>query len=183
MKIGEVATKAGVNVQTLRYYERRGLLREPARLRSGYRTYSADTVQVVRFVKQAQALGFTLDDANELLRLARGGPGACGAVRTLASTKVDEFDRKIGMLRAMRRALQRLVATCRPTANAARVSAPRGPRRGGLVKVELFYHGGCPTFARVRGIVRDCLTRLGLAVEVEEHDGDFPSPCVSMAWT
>jgi hypothetical protein len=44
------------------------------------------------------------------------------------------------------------------------------------MKVELFYHGGCPNFARVRGIVRDCLTRLGLAVEVEEHDGDFPSP-------
>jgi Hg(II)-responsive transcriptional regulator len=117
MKIGEVAARAGVNPQTLRYYERRGLLREPDRSQSGYRSYSPDAVRVVRFVKHAQELGFTLSDIDELLQLAAGEPGTCRAVRALAKTKLAELDRKIAMLRAMRRSLERLVKTCdRPRA-------------------------------------------------------------------
>jgi Hg(II)-responsive transcriptional regulator len=112
MRISEVAARASVNVQTLRYYERRGLLREPERLRSGYRSYRADAVRVVRFIKHAQELGFTLADVDELLRLAAGEPGSCAAVRSIATRKIAELDRKISMLQAMRQSLRRLVSTC-----------------------------------------------------------------------
>ncbi len=112
MKIGEVAAEAGVNAQTLRYYERRGLLREPERSSSGYRSYPSEAVRVVRFIKHAQELGFTLLDIEELLGLAAGEPGTCRAVRALALNKIAELDRKIAMLDAMRGCLARLVKTC-----------------------------------------------------------------------
>ena len=69
MRIGAAAERAGVNVQTLRYYERRGLLPRPPRRTSGYREFPDEAVRVVRFVKRAQDLGFTLDEIEELLRL------------------------------------------------------------------------------------------------------------------
>jgi Hg(II)-responsive transcriptional regulator len=112
MRIGEVARRAAVNIQTLRYYERRGLLRAPARLQSGYRAYDDDAVAVVRFIRHAQELGFTLADIDELLHLAHGGPERCAAVRALATAKIAELDRKIASLAAMRRSLERLVKTC-----------------------------------------------------------------------
>ncbi len=112
LRIGEVAAEAGVNIQTLRYYERRGLLREPQRSPSGYRAYPADAVRVVRFIKQAQALGFTLDDIEGLLQLAAGEPRNCRAVRRIARTKIGELERKIAMLGAMRASLLHLVKTC-----------------------------------------------------------------------
>src|ERR671933_1356058 len=74
MRIGEVAERAGVNVETLRYYERRGLLPEPPRSEGGHREYGADTVRFVRAVKEAQSLGFSLAEIEEYLRLARRDP-------------------------------------------------------------------------------------------------------------
>ena len=112
LTIGEVASGAGVNVQTLRYYERRGLLSEPKRSPSGYRAYPAEAVRVVRFIKHAQALGFTLDDIEGLLQLAAGEPGNCQEVRRLARAKIRELERKIAMLAAMRVSLLQLVKTC-----------------------------------------------------------------------
>lgn len=112
MRIGEVAEQAGVNVDTLRYYERRGLLREPERQRSGYRTYSEDAVRVVRFIKRAQELGFTLVEVEVLLHLAAGGPETCREVRALATQRIDDFDGRIATLRAMRRSVLTLVKTC-----------------------------------------------------------------------
>jgi DNA-binding transcriptional MerR regulator len=112
MRTGEVAAEAGVNVQTLRYYERRGLLPEPARRDSGYRAYSPEAVRIVRFIKRAQELGFGLREAETLLGLAAGGPETCDAARELAEEKIAELDRRIGDLRAMRDSLQRLSATC-----------------------------------------------------------------------
>ena len=112
MKIGETAVQAGVNVQTLRFYEKRGLLRPPSRSASGYRSYGKESVQVVRFIKHAQELGFTLADVESLLRLAAGGRGNCRAVRNLAANKLSDLDRKITMLQSMRTSLQRLVETC-----------------------------------------------------------------------
>jgi MerR family transcriptional regulator, mercuric resistance operon regulatory protein len=112
MMIGELAADAGVNVATLRYYERRGLLRDPERLPSGYRSCLSATVQIVRFIKHAQELGFTLTDIEHLLRLAAGELGSCKLVRAVATKKLDELQRKIAMLQAMRRSLKRLVETC-----------------------------------------------------------------------
>ncbi len=112
MRTGEVADQAGVNPQTLRYYERRGLLPEPPRRESGYRMYGHDAVRIVRFVKRAQELGFSLDEVESLLELAEGGPDCCDAAQRLAQQRMAELDRRIADLRAMRDSLARLVATC-----------------------------------------------------------------------
>jgi len=112
MRSGEVAAQAGVNPQTLRYYERRGLVEEPPRSPSGYRSYPDEAVDVVRFVKRAQGLGFTLDGVAELLHLASGGPEGCDAALTLAETRKAELDRRIDDLTRMRDSLAELVDTC-----------------------------------------------------------------------
>lgn len=112
LKTGEVAAQAGVNVQTLRYYERRGLLREPARRRSGYREYPENAVRIIRFIKRAQELGFTLVEVEELLRLRDDEDSACSVVQQAAETKVEDIEQKIRHLRAMKRALGTLIAAC-----------------------------------------------------------------------
>lgn len=112
MRSSEVATQSGVNVQTLRYYERRGLLEEPPRSGSGYRAYPADAVAVVRFIKRAQEHGFTLDEIEELLHLADGGPDDCAAARELAAAKMAHLAEKIADLQRMQQSLAKLVTTC-----------------------------------------------------------------------
>lgn len=112
MRTSEVAERAGVNPQTLRYYERRGLLPQPPRSTAGYRAYPDDTVRVIRFVKRAQELGFSLDEVEELLHLARGGPTACDTARELAETRLTDLAAKIADLERMRGSLRRLVDTC-----------------------------------------------------------------------
>jgi Hg(II)-responsive transcriptional regulator len=112
VRTSEVAQQADVNAQTLRYYERRGLLSEPERSPSGYRAYSADAVRLVRFVKRAQTLGFTLDDIEELLHLAGGGPASCEEAKTMARARITDLDQRIAELVGMRDALTRLVSTC-----------------------------------------------------------------------
>jgi Cu(I)-responsive transcriptional regulator len=112
MRIGEVAERAGVNVQTLRYYERRGLLRSPVRRPSGHREYSPETVAIVRFVKRAQHLGFSLEDIGELLRL-RQNPARSGlAVRAVAVRRAADIADRIRRLSAMKKALDQLVRAC-----------------------------------------------------------------------
>lgn len=118
MRTAQVARQAGVTTQTLRYYERRGLLPDPGRTSSGYRTYPADAVRVVRFIKRAQELGFTLSQIDVLLDLAAGGPDNCHATRRLATEKITELDTRIDRLVAMRNALEQLTDTCtRPRQN------------------------------------------------------------------
>ena len=112
MRSGEIANKAGVNVQTLRYYERRGLLQAPARRESGYREYPPDAIRTVRFVKRAQELGFSLTEVESLLGLAAGGPDSCDVVQELAAEKIDELDAKIASLLSMKDSLQTLLDTC-----------------------------------------------------------------------
>jgi MerR family transcriptional regulator, mercuric resistance operon regulatory protein len=112
VKSSEVAAQAQVKPQTLRYYERRGLLPEPERTASGYRAYSVDAVRLVRFVKRAQQLGFTLTDIEEMLHLAGGGPASCEAAKTMARTRIADLERRIQELVGMRDALSRLVDTC-----------------------------------------------------------------------
>ncbi len=112
MLISEAAAESGVNVQTLRYYERRGLLPAPRRRTSGYRVYTPEAVQIVRFIKRAQELGFSLEEIETLIGL-RGVPKSeRHRVRALAERKVMEIDRKIDQLRAIRAALEMLVDAC-----------------------------------------------------------------------
>lgn len=118
MRTTQVAELAGVNTQTLRYYERRGLLPEPERTRGGYRNYGPDAVRIVRFVKRSQELGFTLTEIETLLDLANGGPANCETTRHLAAEKISQLDDKIAILQTMRASLARLAATCtRPRAD------------------------------------------------------------------
>ena len=112
VRTSEVAAQAHVNTQTLRYYERRGLLPHPERTHSGYRAYTPDAVRVVRFVKRAQQLGFTLDDIEDLLHLADGGPASCDEARTMARTRITDLQQRINELAGMRDALTQLVDTC-----------------------------------------------------------------------
>lgn len=113
LKIGEVADRGGVNLQTIRYYEREGLLPEPPRLASGYRVFPEDAVRRVRFIKRAQELGFTLKEIKELLALrqidqARGS----AEVRTLAQEKIADIEQKIRTLQAMKKVLRKLTDRC-----------------------------------------------------------------------
>jgi len=112
VRTSELAERAGVNPQTLRYYERRGLLTPPGRSSSGYREYPADALVRLRFIKRAQALGFSLDDAEELLHLAAGGPAACDAARDLAATRLADIQTRLADLVRMRDSLTELVARC-----------------------------------------------------------------------
>lgn len=112
LKVGEVARQAGVNFQTIRYYERQGLLPKPARTASNYRLYPGDAVRRVRFVKRAQELGFTLKEIKELLSLRATPVGRCADVRRQASAKLQDIDERVGTLQAMRTALTKLVAQC-----------------------------------------------------------------------
>jgi Hg(II)-responsive transcriptional regulator len=112
LQIGEVAARTGVNVQTLRYYERRGLLTKPERTPSGYRRYAEDAVQMVRFIKRAQALGFSLEEVHRLLDLRDDRVSSCDDVQALATQKIDEIEKKVRRLSALKDALKRLVESC-----------------------------------------------------------------------
>lgn len=112
MRIGEAAEQAGVNIQTLRYYERRGLLPRSPRRESGYRDVPLETVRVVRFIKRAQELGFSLEEVDDLLRLRRDRGKSRRQVRTLAEHRLAQVDEKLAQLQRMRGALSHLVKTC-----------------------------------------------------------------------
>lgn len=112
MRTSELAGLAGVNTETLRYYERRGLLDEPPRTSGGYRDYPGSAVDLLRFIRRAQELGFTLDEVEELLQLDGGGPDSCDAARTLASSRQADLEARIADLQRMRDSLSDLVATC-----------------------------------------------------------------------
>lgn len=110
LTIGRVANLAEVNVETIRYYQRRGLLAEPDKPQGGYRRYTAEVVKRLRFIKRAQALGFTLEEVAELLRLSEAH--ACAETRGLAARKLALIERKLADLAAMREALRGLVHEC-----------------------------------------------------------------------
>jgi MerR family transcriptional regulator, copper efflux regulator len=112
LTIGEVAEQANVHMETLRYYERRGLVARPPRSASNYRRYPEDTVRRVRFIKRAQELGFSLNDIQELLSLRADSEAGCAEVRACAEAKMKDIDAKIGALTAMKYALSTLVAEC-----------------------------------------------------------------------
>ena len=111
--IGQIATEASVNVQTIRYYERRGLLLPAQRLASGYRQYDQDSLLRLRFIKHAQALGFSLKEIEELLSLRVRQGAACHAVERNTRAKIAVIDRKIRELSRLRRTLADLAAACR----------------------------------------------------------------------
>ena len=113
MRIGEVAAEAGVGIQTLRYYERRGLLPAPKRQISGYRRYDSDVIQRVRFIRRAQDLGFTLQEIADLLTLWSDSGQCCSIVERRATDTLGRIEGKIRDLEQMRGALVNYVTACR----------------------------------------------------------------------
>lgn len=112
LRTAEVARLAGVNIETLRFYERKGILAEPPRRASGYRQYPPETVERVRFIKRAQDLGFSLKEIQELLDLRQLTRAKSGRVRQVVEVKLDEIDHKIRDLEAMKQSLTELLSAC-----------------------------------------------------------------------
>ena len=111
MKIGQLAETAGIHVETIRYYQRMGLVPRPARVRGAVRRYDHDAAERLRFIKRAQALGFSLEEVKLLLGLAEGEH--CAETRTLAEQKLALVQNKISDLQRMQSALKKLVRACR----------------------------------------------------------------------
>jgi len=114
MRISDAAKAAGVGVETIRFYERKGLVEQPRRpvLGGGFRSYSEETVERVRFIRQAQEIGFSLKEIKELLSLRVDPDADCGEVRAHARTKLNEVNRKIASLTEMKAALEELIDAC-----------------------------------------------------------------------
>jgi len=112
LTIGQLAKAAKVNIETIRYYERRGLMPEPPRLESGYRQYSPDFVVRIRFIKRAQELGFSLKEITELLALRVDPQTSCSEAKRHAQAKIANIEGKIQTLQRMRQTLIELAAVC-----------------------------------------------------------------------
>lgn len=120
LTIGRVARSAGLAIDTLRYYEREGLLEKPARTTSGYRHYTTDVVARLRFIRQAKELGFSLREIKELLTLRVEAGRSCADVRARAEAKIADVEQRVATLMRMKRALAKLASSCSgrgPTSN------------------------------------------------------------------
>lgn len=112
LTIGAIAKSTGVAVETIRFYEREGLLAVPARKGSGYRQYTADAIEQLRFIRRAKALGFSLKEIKELLALRAGTDIPCAEFRKQAQQKVTAIEAKIEALQRMKETLTRLTEQC-----------------------------------------------------------------------
>jgi DNA-binding transcriptional MerR regulator len=112
MKIGQVAAQAGVSIDTVRFYERRGVLPAPDRTPSGYRTYQESTVERIRFARSLQHLGFTLDEAIDALHSNDTGTATCESELWRMQAVIDRIDTKIAELQATRRDVSETMAAC-----------------------------------------------------------------------
>jgi MerR family copper efflux transcriptional regulator len=112
MTIGQVARQTGVSVETIRYYEKEGLVDEPERNPSGYRQYPAETIKRILFIQRAKAIGFTLKEIHDLLSIQEKPEACCGDVLSRAESKMAEIEAKINELQRMKNALQVLTTEC-----------------------------------------------------------------------
>lgn len=121
--IGRLAKQAGMGVETLRYYERRGLIAPRKRTEAGYRLYDPDAVRRLRFIRRAQTLGFTLEEIGDLLAFSDDPNASAGNVKAMTQAKIDDIDRRIRDLERMKRALAGLAEGC-PGHRASTVECP-----------------------------------------------------------
>jgi len=134
LSIGQVARLAAVGVETIRYYEREGLIDEPPRTESGYRQYPPETVLRIRFIRHAKELGFSLKEIGELLSLRTDSGASCVDVRERATAKISEIETKLQSLARMKDVLLTLAATCTgagPTSECPILEALETGRRSG----------------------------------------------------
>jgi len=112
LRIGEASARAGVNIQTLRYYERRGLIKAPERGSSGYREYTPETVQLVKLIKRAQKFGFSLNEIKTLLDLCDKAGANCGGLHDVIETKIADTKEHLAALNEIQKALKSLLDSC-----------------------------------------------------------------------
>jgi DNA-binding transcriptional MerR regulator len=113
LQIGEIARRAGIGPKVIRFYEARGLLPPPARGPNRYRLYTPEAVDLLRFIKQAQGIGLTLDEIKAIIAIRQGGQPPCAHVHRLLEAKRAELDRKLDALLMLRRRLDRSLAAWR----------------------------------------------------------------------
>jgi len=112
MRIGELARATGVRAETIRYYEREGILASPPRTQANYRDYGLEEVRKLHFIRRARGLGFSMTRIRDLLDLADDRSRSCEAIDTLARAHLSEVDRKIADLEALRKELRRMLENC-----------------------------------------------------------------------
>jgi len=112
LTIGQVAKRSGIGIETIRFYERQGLLQEPQRKDSGYRQFAEEVLARLRFIRRAKELGFSLREIGELLAIQDDPNATRGEIKKHASSKLADIEMKILDLQRMRRALKKLVAAC-----------------------------------------------------------------------
>jgi MerR family copper efflux transcriptional regulator len=125
MTIGRLARRIGVSVDTLRFYERKGLIVRPRRMLSGYRNYSDDVIDRLRFVKDAKGLGFSLREIQELLMLGVKSTRECGPITRKAEAKLFQMTEEIARLQRLRRTLRKMIRDCQGC-----IDPGRGANRG-----------------------------------------------------
>lgn len=113
LTIGEVAKAAEIGVETIRFYEREGLIAEPPRRASGYRQYPREAIRRLRFIRRAKELGFTLHEIGELLSLRVDPSTTCADVRAMARAKIEDIDGRVAELHRIKDVLERLARSCR----------------------------------------------------------------------
>jgi Hg(II)-responsive transcriptional regulator len=113
LNIGQIAKQTGVTVETIRFYEKQGLIATPKRSDAGYRQYPSETVKRIHFIQHAKEVGFTLKDIAELLALRQKPGTSCGDIKLRATQKIEEIDQKIQDLKRIREALGRMILKCR----------------------------------------------------------------------
>lgn len=112
MTIGQIARNSGTSIETIRFYEREGLIEKPPRTESGYRNYRPDVISRLSFIREAKSLGFSLMEIKELLFLKFSPDTNCGDVRSQAEKKILDIEHKIDSLQRMKQALVKLVTAC-----------------------------------------------------------------------
>jgi MerR family mercuric resistance operon transcriptional regulator len=113
LKIGQIAERAEIGIETIRFYERKGLLEKPSRSKSGYRLYPPQAIVRIRFIQRAKELGFSLKEISRLLSLRVDPDTTCGMVKSHATAKITDIERKIETLQHMKHALVNLAKSCR----------------------------------------------------------------------
>ena len=112
LTIGQVAERSGVGVETVRFYEREGLIPKPDRSSSGYRQFDDKTIDRLQFIRRAKELGFTLTEIKELLSLRLDATTSCADIKSRTEAKITDIDEKIRTLKRMKRALKKLTSEC-----------------------------------------------------------------------
>lgn len=119
LKIGEVAKQTGIGIETLRFYERSGLLDAPVRTEAGYRLYGADALTTLEFIKRAQILGFTLTEINRIISESRSGASPCNEVREIVRQRLAELDERLQQMQLYRDAVAKTLRQWDKTGKAA----------------------------------------------------------------